>query len=203
MASTAKQSALWREFYRELKHVPRVENPDVFASFVYVEPPPPFNAVHVRGGPYFDLMAARGFNVQRIPAGTSDSSVELRGWHTFVYAPVNAEPMAEVFERIRSRGCIILDCHFPITRMEHVETGDGLEFLSVLEGREQMIDNLRAACAVTVPREEWAADLAEAIPADRIWLLPDIVRFADLNQFISKFQDLQAALIASGDRHLP
>ena len=66
-----------------------------------------------------------------------------------------------------------------------------------------MLDNLRAACAVTVPREEWAADLAEVIPADRVWLLPDIVRFADLNQFISKFQDLQAALIASGDRHLP
>jgi hypothetical protein len=149
-----------------------VENPQVFPRYVYAEPANTFNAVELRGGPFFDALAREGFDVMRISAGgLLDVEAIRRPW-TFIYLPV---PSADVVDAVRSwyrRPCsVIMDVHFPLINQETI-IGDDEAILQSLEFREQMIANLGVACAVTVSQEQWAADLAAVNP--RVWFLPDL-----------------------------
>lgn len=153
--------------------MPQVENPSLFPAYVIVGPPPnDINIEELRGGPWFDLMASMGLRVDRINNGNNLKLTPQLPW-TYVFMAVPEANIVEAIRTITSTApvSIVLDCYFPIFDMANVvASADTLQVIG--DAREDMIANLRAACAVTTPRQEWAADMAEA--GINTWLLPDI-----------------------------
>src|SRR5262245_53085616 len=178
-------------------HTARLENPDIIPGFIYVEPPRKFGAVKKRGGPFFDQLADLGYNVARIPAeplGEPKRIPIFRPW-TFLYMPVPVDDTTAWFADLpRERCSVILDCHFPIMNLEYA-IADEATLAMVAERRPQILANLAAADAVTVPRGEWAAPITEVNPS--VWLLPDINRATDVVAFTLRFNEICAAVVAA------
>jgi hypothetical protein len=159
--------------HRGVPPEPRLENPQAFPLFVVCEQSEQFGAKTKRGRPYFDAAANVGLEVQRVPLGADLELRPRRPWtYVFMHVPIaDFRPIIDDRHRHRDPVSFIFDCHFPIMRMDTI-IGDDETVLLTLESRAVLLANLGAACAVTVPRREWAADLAEVNP--RVWWLPDI-----------------------------
>ena len=186
----------WAEIRKEMRRQPlRVENPFDFPGYVYMEPPNAFDAVWKRGGPWFDTLADIGYRVGRYVEGIDITVTMYRPW-TIFYQNVPYLDSREQITRLKEGACVILDCHFPIMRLEQTifEGDESDQYLSLVESVPMMLANMRAACAVTVPNEAWAADLVEEVP--HVYYLPDINTPEDLNVFGSKFMGMCASLTA-------
>lgn len=155
----------------------KIENPDIFPAYIYVSSPDE-RARRLRGQAAFEGLAELGLRVEEIrtvPSPDQAAMVEIRirrPW-TFVFlpvAPVDFSPYAEAFH---DKPCsIIMDCHFPITRMEYAIAEDSEQLAAMWAAQPVMLANLRLADAVTVPQPDWAADLAGEVP--NVYVLPDL-----------------------------
>lgn len=102
--------------------------------------------------------------------------------------------------QFRQSSSVIVDVHFPLARQETV-IGEDDAILQLLERREEMLQALRFACAVTVSQEAWAADLAEY--HSNVWHLPDIEDDEEsLLTYIYKFSDMARATFAICQRDM-
>lgn len=171
----------------------KVENPFDFPGYVYIEPPDAFDAVWKRGGPWFDMLADFGYNVGRYAEGIGMAVQMYRPW-TIFYQNVPHLDSREQTARLKKGACVIMDCHFPVMRLDRtIFEGDETEqYMNLVEARSIMLANLRTACAVTVPNEDWAADLAEEVP--NVYYLPDINEPGDVSIFGTKFMGMCASL---------
>lgn len=154
----------------------KIENPDLFPSYVYVSSPDE-HAYRVRGQLFFDNLAKLGLHVDQV-RGTA--AAELGSWTlkirrpcTILFYPVPHEdfgPQAKMLSR--HPVAVIMDCHFPIMDLTHVIADEAT--LTLLEQtRPVMLANLAMADAVTVPHPAWAAELAEV--NSNVYVLPDLV----------------------------
>lgn len=134
----------------------------------------PLNAITKRGGPFFDSLTDIGFEVLRLQNGSTETIAFRKPW-TFVYGPV---PDTDITEWIAEAtkaipwSSVILDVCFPVMQPELIG-GDPESVQRVLDHRDVILENIKAACAVTTPHKDWAAALAEVNP--RTWWVPDIL----------------------------
>lgn len=172
---------------------PRFENPELFPAWIFAKPPDGYDAVNLRGGPVFEVMAEMGLRVQVIEAGAGDVRVEfLRPW-TYVYLPVPADDCQPWVEGLPSYSSVIMDCHFPIMNME-TAIGTDRTLIDVIDNKDTLLANLAAADVVTVPKETWAADLSEVNP--NVFLLPDLRESdQDPSGFIMRLSEIAQASI--------
>lgn len=159
----------------EHDHEPFVEDPDAFPSWVYqYTSTPEYEFVNnLRGVPMFKMMEEVGFHVTGWDMESPSFEIQFRGaWtHVFLMAPPY-DDLTKVQQGWECRNAsIIIDCHFPIVDMTHVAAPDA-DFMRIIEHRDVMLNNLRLAEAVTTPRAEWAADLAQFNP--NVFILPDL-----------------------------
>ncbi len=178
----------------------KIENPFDFPGYVYIEPPDAFDAVWKRGGPWFDTLADIGYNVGRYAEGIDMTIQMYRPW-TIFYQNAPHLDSREQIARLKEGACVILDCHFPIMRLEHTifEGDESVDYLSLVESVPMMLANMQAACAVTVPNEDWAADLAGEV--SNVYYLPDINEPEDLSVFGSKFMGMCASITRNRSVH--
>lgn len=148
---------------------PVVENPNLFAAWAWLRPADDFDAPRLRGGPVFEEMARLGFRVQTIPAGVEARVEVWRPW-TFVVLSVPSSDASGWIDELPNHSSVIMDCHFPIMDME-TAIGANDQLVDIIDNKDMLLANLAAADVVTVPRPEWAADLAEVNP--NVFLLPD------------------------------
>ncbi len=155
----------------------KIEKPELFPAYVYLQPPD-VNAVRLRGKALFDLMAGLGYRVQQIPGAVpvpgakQEAQIGIYKPWTFVFVPVGYADIGPLLDSLEQNSCsFIMDCHFPIMDMSRI-VADAETFANVAGNRDVMLANLRIADAVTCPKAEWAADLAEVNP--NVFLLPDL-----------------------------
>lgn len=148
----------------------RVENPSLFASWVWISPPDEFDAPVKRGRRLFEEMAHIGYRVELLSAGWEGQLSIWRPW-TFIVGPVPAADVSAWVGGLDDLHCsVIFDCHFPIMNLETAIGADD-QIIGVIDRKDVMLANLALADAVTVPHPSWATDLAEVNP--NVFLLPD------------------------------
>lgn len=174
----------------------KIENPDAWPAYVYIEPMDGiFDAIRKRGADYFDFLAEAGFNVTRLSAENEDRKLTIRPPWTLVYLPLERTTPDTISAFSKGLCSVIVDVHFPVVHQETVLTENDDALLDLLERREEMLETLRRACAVTVSQEEWAADIAEF--NSNVWYLPDIKDDEEsIITFTYKFSDMVRATIA-------
>ncbi len=168
----------------------RLENPELFPAWVFVQPPAAFDAINLRGGLAFEAIAAAGFRVQVVPAGASERVGFYPPW-TYLYLPVPAEDCRGWVEGLPYHCSVIMDCHFPIMDME-TAMGSDQALIDVIDNKDTLLANLACADVVTVPKESWAADLAEVNP--NVFLLPDMEPGSE-QAFIMRLAEVAAASV--------
>lgn len=143
------------------------------AHWVYIEPPTDFEAVNLRGAMYFDSYdLLHPGRVTRVPAGAMAEFPIRRPW-TYVYMPVPWVDVSDYLDELGAEPCsVIMDVHFPLMDLEQAIANDDT-LMHIIDQKAIMLANLARADAITCPRGEWAADLAE-INADT-FVLPDLV----------------------------
>lgn len=171
--------------------LPRFENPELFPAWIFAKPPAGYDAVNLRGGPVFEVMAEMGLRVQVIEAGAGDVRVEFHRPWTYVYLPVPSADCSAWVEGLPSYSSVIMDCHFPIMNME-TAIGADQTLIDLIDNKDTLLANLAVADVVTVPKEEWAADLAEV--NRNVFLLPDLKESdQDPSVFIMRLSEIAQA----------
>lgn len=143
------------------------------SSFSYIGGPD-VRAYRLRGLLFFYIMAAVAPELkvsvsmptegEPVVVTTQSSRVNI------VYLPVPTKPVDENLASLRGGRAlvgVILDCHFPLGRIEDV-TGPGAEVIQM--NGDVIRANLALADAATVPHAAWAAD----ITANNVFVLPDL-----------------------------
>lgn len=154
-----------------------LENPSNFPKWV-CQYPDNEQYQQLRGLPAFELLEQEvGIRVQYVIGGDPNekSQIEIVKPWTFLFMPVPITDFAESRKRLDVTPCaVIMDCTFPIMNLENafvIDRPDGM--FDLIESREVVLNNLRLADLVTVPRPGWAFDLAAEL--DNVFLLPDLV----------------------------
>lgn len=149
----------------------RFERPDLLPAWVWVEPPPDFDAIRLRGQLFFEGLEESGIRVERIKPGGKYKPTAWQPWtYVFMMLPwADFAPYAEWF--LARPMSIIMDVHFPIMNMEKA-IGSSQVLIDIIDRKDVLLANLAMADAVTVSRPEWAADLAEINP--NVYCLPDL-----------------------------
>lgn len=169
---------------------PKIGNPDLYPTFIYVSPGELWDADIKRGSEFFVSLEDMGLHVHLIDPDDGGFSTELFGpnW-TIVFMRVPDIPFKDAISTItQHRASIIFDCFFPIMAMENMVYVDSEHEKQVIANRDVMLENLKAACAVTTPHPEWSAALAEV--NQNVWTLPDCNSDEDLIQFGITFQEM-------------
>jgi len=149
----------------------KFERPELMPAWVWCEPPADFDAIRLRGELYFAGLEETGIRVQRVKAGTAYNAAVYQPW-TFMFMMLPWDDFADHAEWFATRNAsLIMDCHFPIMNME-TAVGSDQTLVDIIDRKDTLLANLALADAVTCPRPEWAADLAEVNP--NVFVLPDI-----------------------------
>jgi hypothetical protein len=187
---------------------PLIENPELYPAWGYqIDSERNPEVARLRGKDAFDAMEQIGLRVEEISG--RGGSFEIRKPWTYIFMFVNTD-VDSTEELLATEGApcsIIMDCHFPIMRLEHAFTKDPDDMFKLIENRDIILGNLALADAVTVPNSDWAADLAEVNP--NVYYLPDLHiesgdddeptgrEIEDLNRFIVRLNEVANASAAA------
>ena len=149
-----------------------IENPELYPAWL-VQFSASEEAEHLRGKQVFEMMREEvGVRVQFMGSRGGEEGLIHKPW-TYFYVPVPIVDFTEQRKELDRAPCsVIMDCHFPIMKMENAYTAEPDQMFELIESREVMIKNLSLADVVTVPHPAWAADLAEVNP--HVFVLPDV-----------------------------
>lgn len=176
-----------------------IENPEAFPAWVF-RLDATDAARELRGLRAFEMLRDMGMRVHEVPADGGETMIQLP-W-TFIYMPVPWDDFTQARKGLDRAPCsVIMDCHFPAVDMSTAYVdGDPDGMFKMIESREVILNNLRLADAVTVPRADWAVDIA-AYNATT-FILPDLVHDNEraLSKWIIKLNEVAVASANSRKR---
>jgi hypothetical protein len=173
---------------------PVIRNPELFPAFVYLSGLGA-DEKRLRGMKAFETLKTLGYRVDidRPPGGM----FTIRSPETVIF--IGFTPFDDQGDWLRSlrsdpRVVLIMDCHFPISDTTEIVVEGPLEkHVAAVDAIPVALTNLALADAVTVPNGEWAADLTASNPDLNVFVLPDLTKSGDVDQFLLNFTEVLAA----------
>ncbi len=153
--------------------------------------------LRLRGGRYFTEMQAR--NPGRCMRNETARVGFHRGCATIMHMPL---PTADITAQVADMRLaydvpehwkrFTVDLVFPLMEAYNM-VGDAEEIIDIIDNREVLLANLRAADGVTVSQPEWMADLPDDLQA-KAYVLPDIGPQFSARRFGERFEEIAAVI---------
>jgi hypothetical protein len=158
----------------------------------------------LRGKDAFDAMAQTGIRVEEIVGDGASFKIQQPWTYYFTFVNTDISVGEELLQLEGTPSSVIMDCHFPVMRLEHAFTKVPDDMFKLIENRNIILGNLALADAVTVPSPGWAADLVGVNP--NVFYLPDLQmesdyygdtmmdrEIEDVNRFIVRLSEAASA----------